>query len=156
MRSGPTPEFRADVCRARDHRHRPGTPPRSGGLFNLARIPGEIGDGLIAASIDAHLVDVFRGSGGHGKAQIGQLHISLATTLDEAVERAWEWWPVGAVASSVLTELARPRDFEAVAHGAARDAIREDHIGAMRREYLALGAERSNLRYGYVAGARAP
>jgi uncharacterized protein len=37
---------------------------------------------------------------------------------------------------------------------AARDVIRDDHVAAMRREFLALGAERSNLRYGYVAKTR--
>jgi predicted TIM-barrel fold metal-dependent hydrolase len=33
-------------------------------------------------------------------------------------------------------------------------AIREDHVGPMRDEYLARGEARSNLRYGYVARAR--
>ena len=33
--------------------------------------------------------------------------------------------------------------------------IRDDHIAAMRRQFLAQGTERSNLRYGYVAKAPA-
>ena len=35
---------------------------------------------------------------------------------------------------------------------AALGAIRTDHIAAMKAEYLAAGGERSNLRYGFVAG----
>src|SRR5688572_18627668 len=107
-----------------------------------AALAGEIGDGLIAATIDAKLVDVFRGSGGHGKAHLGQLHISLATTVDEALERAWEWWPVGAVPSGVLGELARPRDFEAVAHSAAREAIRDTVICAADTEPIVEAIDR--------------
>jgi len=33
--------------------------------------------------------------------------------------------------------------------------IRDDEIATMRRQFLAQGTERSNLRYGYVAKARA-
>jgi predicted TIM-barrel fold metal-dependent hydrolase len=36
---------------------------------------------------------------------------------------------------------------------AAQGEIREDQIAKMRQEYVAAGAERSNLRYGYVARA---
>jgi coenzyme F420-dependent glucose-6-phosphate dehydrogenase len=88
-----------------------------------ATLAGEIGDGMIGVTADAHLVDVFRGSGGDGKPHIGQLHVSLAATLDRAIDQAWEWWPVAAVPSTVLSELARPRDFESVSELASRDAI---------------------------------
>ena len=39
--------------------------------------------------------------------------------------------------------------------GTVQGEIRDDHIAEMRREFLAQGTERSNLRYGYVAQARA-
>jgi G6PDH family F420-dependent oxidoreductase len=90
---------------------------------NSATLAAEIGDGLIAVSPDARLVDVFAGSGGHGKPLVAQLHISLAATVEEATERAWQWWPIGAIPAQVLTELARPHEFEAIAKGASRDAI---------------------------------
>jgi uncharacterized protein len=38
---------------------------------------------------------------------------------------------------------------------AVKGEIREDNIADMRREFLAAGVERSNLRYGYVAKATA-
>jgi hypothetical protein len=34
--------------------------------------------------------------------------------------------------------------------------IRDDQIAEMRRQFLAQGTERSNLRYGYVAKGRSP
>ena len=89
-----------------------------------AALAGEVADGLIGVVADGHLTDVFRACGGEDKPQLGQLHISLASTMDESIDRAREWWPNGAIAPELLTELARPRDFEAAARTAARDAIR--------------------------------
>ncbi len=89
-----------------------------------AALAGEIADGLIGVVPDGHLTDVFRGSGGAGKPQLGQLHVSLASTIDDAVDNAHEWWPIGAIAPELLTELARPREFEAAARAASRDAVR--------------------------------
>jgi predicted TIM-barrel fold metal-dependent hydrolase len=59
----------------------------------------------------------------------------------------------GAVKTAILSgNAARLYNLDIAA---ARDDIRDDHVEAMRREFLALGAERSNLRYGYVAKTRA-
>lgn len=95
-----------------------------------AALGGEVGDGLIGVAPDSRLVDIFRSSGGQGKPHLGQLHVSLAPSIDEATERAWEWWPIGGVPTEVLTELARPRDFEAVAKGASREAIHHSVVCA--------------------------
>jgi alkanesulfonate monooxygenase SsuD/methylene tetrahydromethanopterin reductase-like flavin-dependent oxidoreductase (luciferase family) len=89
-----------------------------------AELAGQSGDGLIAVTPDSTLVDVFRASGGAGKRCLAQLHVSLAATLDEARDTAWRWWPNGVVPSNVLSELAQPEDFAAVA-----DAIGPDKIG---------------------------
>jgi G6PDH family F420-dependent oxidoreductase len=83
-----------------------------------AQLAAEVADGMIGVAPDARIVDVFRGSGGEGKPCLGQLHVSLASSLDEARENAWKWWSVGSVPSSVLTELASPSDFEAIAEAA--------------------------------------
>ena len=95
-----------------------------------AALAGEFGDGMISASPDATMVDTFHGSGGDGKPCLAQLHVSLATTMDGAVENAWEWWPNGAVPASVLDEMARPADFEAMAEAAGRDAVRTSVVCA--------------------------
>jgi G6PDH family F420-dependent oxidoreductase len=105
---------------------RPAVPPPVYVAVSGARsaaLAGELGDGIIAVVPDGQLVDVFRGSGGYGKPHLAQLHLSLASTFDEAIDRALEWWPIGAVAPELLTELSRPRDFEAAARAASRDDI---------------------------------
>jgi coenzyme F420-dependent glucose-6-phosphate dehydrogenase len=89
-----------------------------------AALAGEVADGLIGVQPDSSVVDVFHGNGGRGKRCIGQVHVSIATTIDEAIGVAREWWPNGAVPSMVLSELARPKDFEALTTDVADDAIR--------------------------------
>lgn len=87
-----------------------------------AQLAGEHGDGLIAVTADPTLVDAYHGAGGDGPT-IGQVHVSLASNLDEARETAWRWWPNGAIAGPVLTELARPAHFGAASADVRRDAI---------------------------------
>ena len=94
-----------------------------------AAMAAKSGDGIIAVTPDARLVDAFRGSGGVGPC-IGQLHVSLAATMDAALENAWDSWPNGAVPPALLTELARPKHFEAVAESAGRDTIRASVVCA--------------------------
>lgn len=84
---------------------------------------GEHGDGLIGVAPDAHAVDVFRGSGGTGKPCLAQIHVSIAATIEQARDNAWEWWPHGVVPPSVLGELAKPADFESIAEAIGRDSI---------------------------------
>ena len=95
-----------------------------------AQLAGELADGLIGVQPDAHLIDVFRGSGGDRKPCLGQLHVSLATTLDKAVDNAWEWWPHGVVPPAVLSELARPAEFEAIAEAVGRESIADSVVCA--------------------------
>jgi G6PDH family F420-dependent oxidoreductase len=80
-----------------------------------ARLAGEVGDGLVATAPDATLVSAFHGSGGAGKRCVGQLHVCLGPSLDEARATAWDWWPNAVVPNEVLTELADPAEFAAVA-----------------------------------------
>lgn len=107
----------------------PASPPpifmAAGGKLSAASA-GEFGDGLIGVAPDAHQIDVFRGSGGTGKPCLAQLHVSIAPTLEAALDNAWEWWPIGVLPPSVLGELAKPEDFFAVA-----DAIGRDDIGGL-------------------------
>jgi coenzyme F420-dependent glucose-6-phosphate dehydrogenase len=126
--AGDTVEHRGEywTVESLDLATRPAVPPAlyvAASGPRSAALAGEIADGLIGVVADGHLTDVFRASGGAGKPQLGQLHISLASTIDDAVDAAREWWPIGAIAPELLTELARPRDFEAAARTAASDAI---------------------------------
>ena len=96
-----------------------------------AALAGEIADGLIGVQPDASVVDVFHGNGGRGKRCIGQVHISIAATVDEAIETAREWWPNSALPPAVLSELARPEHFEELTAGVGHDAIRSSVICAV-------------------------
>jgi G6PDH family F420-dependent oxidoreductase len=87
-----------------------------------ARLAGHIGDGLIGVTPDASIVATYRGAGGRGPA-VAQLHVSLAATHEAALDNARTWWPNGAVAAAVLTELARPQHFEAVARTATDETL---------------------------------
>jgi coenzyme F420-dependent glucose-6-phosphate dehydrogenase len=89
-----------------------------------AALAGTIGDGLILVTPDAQLVAAYRGAGGTGRC-LGQLHVSIAGSIDEAEDNAWEWWPNGALPPALLPELARPEHFEAAAGSTRRDAIHQ-------------------------------
>src|SRR5829696_7832844 len=89
-----------------------------------AQLAGKIADGMIGVEPDARLIDVFRGSGGAGKPCLAQLHVSVASSIDDARDTAWKWWPNGVVPPAVLTELATPAEFEQVA-----DAVGPERIG---------------------------
>jgi alkanesulfonate monooxygenase SsuD/methylene tetrahydromethanopterin reductase-like flavin-dependent oxidoreductase (luciferase family) len=88
-----------------------------------ATAAGECGDGMIGVAPDAHLIDVFHGSGGTGKPCLGQLHVSVAKTMDTALDNAWEWWPHGVIPPTVFGELAKPEDFEHLAEAVGRSTI---------------------------------
>jgi coenzyme F420-dependent glucose-6-phosphate dehydrogenase len=93
------------------------------GGTKTAALAGELGDGLIGVTPDAHVVDVFNGSGGGGKPCLAQLHISLASSTDQARENAFKWWPNGVVPPSLNGELAKPADFDAIAQAIGPDRI---------------------------------
>jgi coenzyme F420-dependent glucose-6-phosphate dehydrogenase len=88
-----------------------------------AALAGRIGDGMIGVTPDARLVEVFQAAGGADKPCLAQLHVSIAETVDAAMDNAWEWWPHGVVPPAVLGEQARPQDFEAIAEAIGRDRI---------------------------------
>jgi coenzyme F420-dependent glucose-6-phosphate dehydrogenase len=110
----------------------PARPPpirvAAGGRLS-AQVAGRVGDGLIAVDPDARIVDYFRGAGGRGPC-LAQLHVSLASTADEALEAAWTWWPTGVVPARMLSELAQPQDFEAIAEQTERDRIHDTVVTA--------------------------
>src|SRR3990170_4423695 len=123
---------------------RPAVPPPilvAAGGKRSARLAGEFGDGMIGVTPDAHLVAVFRGTGGAGRC-VGQVHVSLAATMDEAFDNAWTWWPNGAVAPVVLGELAQPEHFAAVAASACRESIGDVVVCATSAEPVVAAIDR--------------
>jgi coenzyme F420-dependent glucose-6-phosphate dehydrogenase len=70
------------------------------------------------------------------------VHVSIAATAEQARETAWVWWPNGAVAPPVLSELARPEDFEAVAGVTEREAIQHTVVCTTDAEAIAAEIDR--------------
>ena len=80
-----------------------------------ARLAAELGDGMVAATTDSASVDAFEAAGGRDKPRTVQLHVCWAADPDDAAETVRRWWPNGGAPGSLLTEIARPSDFEDLA-----------------------------------------
>jgi len=107
-----------------------------------AQLAGKIADGMIGVEPDARLIDVFRGSGGAGKPCLAQLHVSVASSIDDARDTAWKWWPNGVVPPAVLTELATPAEFEQVADAVGPERIGDTVVCADRAEPIVAAIDR--------------
>jgi coenzyme F420-dependent glucose-6-phosphate dehydrogenase len=111
-----------------------------------AQLAGEIADGLISVVPDEQLVQVFEASGGRRKRKVAQLQVCVAATEEAARQTALEWWPNGVLGGALLTELARPADFETATSHASVETIAdavvcgpdaEPHLRAIRRFFAA-------------------
>lgn len=107
-----------------------------------AALAGRIGDGLIAVAPDAKVVDAFEAGGGTGKRRIGQLHVCWAETHDKARKITRDKWPIASLKGAVLSDLARPVDFEQLTAPLPDEVITaqivcgpdpDDHVEAIAR-----------------------
>lgn len=81
-----------------------------------AELAGEIGDGLISTLPSDSLVRKFRISDGASeKPRYGQMTVCWAKTEAEAKKIAKDWWAVAAIPGELMSQLATPAEFEAVA-----------------------------------------
>jgi coenzyme F420-dependent glucose-6-phosphate dehydrogenase len=80
-----------------------------------AKLAGEMGDGIVATTPDAALVETFESAGGEGKPRYGQLTVCYAATEAEARKIAHDWWPNAALAGQIGQELPLPSHFEEAA-----------------------------------------
>jgi G6PDH family F420-dependent oxidoreductase len=90
-----------------------------------AELAGEIADGMIGVAPEPRVVEAFEHAGGAEKPRVAQLHVCWAASADDARSTALERWPQQAIPPSVLTELARPADFAALAELVTEDRIVE-------------------------------
>jgi coenzyme F420-dependent glucose-6-phosphate dehydrogenase len=81
---------------------------------NAAKLAAAKGDGTMNTSPDPEIVKVFKGAGGKGPIY-GKVGGAFASSEDEARKIAKERQPNSALGGELSTELALPRDFEAVA-----------------------------------------
>jgi coenzyme F420-dependent glucose-6-phosphate dehydrogenase len=101
---------------------------------DAAELAGRLGDGLIAVSPDAELIEAFEDAGGDGKPRYAQIDVCVAEDEEEARRIAHAQWaaPAG-VPPRLLSKLRVPADFEAVA-----DLVTEEQVA----ERIVCGADR--------------
>lgn len=90
---------------------------------NAAELAGRIGDALVATSPDSELVDRFDEAGGAGKPRYGQLTVCWAESEEQAIDRAYEWWPNAALQGDLGQELALPRQFQQATATLTREQV---------------------------------
>jgi G6PDH family F420-dependent oxidoreductase len=88
-----------------------------------AQVAARLGDGLIAVSPDAELVQRFEGAGGEGKPRYGQVHVCWAESEEEARKTAYEIWPNIAVQGELSQELRVPQHYEQAAQMVTEDDV---------------------------------
>ena len=88
-----------------------------------ATLAGRIGDGLIGVAPSPAVVEAFEAAGGLGKPRVAQVHLCWASDPDHARRTAHRWWPNALVSGGALTDLARPKDFEAITQRSRPDDI---------------------------------
>lgn len=91
-----------------------------------AELAGRIGDGLVCTSPQRQLVEAFDGAGGHGKPRYAELTVCWAEDERSARRTAHRQWPISAMEGPLVTELAVPAHFQAVAKMVTEDAIAEE------------------------------
>src|SRR3954464_4978554 len=89
---------------------------------NAAKLAAAKGDGTMNTSPDGEIVKVFKDAGGTGPIY-GKVAGAFAPSEDEARKIAKERQPNSAMGGDLSTELALPRDFEAVA-----ELLREEDL----------------------------
>jgi len=91
-----------------------------------AELAGRIGDGLVCTSPEQKLVQAFDGAGGKDKPRYAELTVCWAEDERSARRTAHRQWPISAMQGPLVTELAAPAHFEAVATMVTEDAIAEE------------------------------
>ena len=91
---------------------------------HTARVAGAQADGMIGLEPSGAHVEAFERAGGAGKPVVGQLHLCLADSVDDAVRTVRRWWPQQALPAVLLTEVARPEHFASAVADLDDDAIR--------------------------------
>lgn len=89
---------------------------------NAAKLAAAKGDGTMNTSPDEEIVEIFKDAGGDGPIY-GKVAGAFASSKDEARKIARERQPNTAMGGDLSTELALPRDFEAVA-----ELVRDDDL----------------------------
>jgi coenzyme F420-dependent glucose-6-phosphate dehydrogenase len=117
-----------------------------------AELAARIGDGMIAVSPSAELVQAFEEAGGRGKPRYGQVDVCVADDEAEARRLAHAQWAApAAVPPRLLAKLRVPADFEAVAELVSEVQVAERIVcGADPESHLARIAEFVDAGFDHV------
>jgi coenzyme F420-dependent glucose-6-phosphate dehydrogenase len=104
-----------------------------------AELAGRLGDGMIAVSPEAELVETFAEAGGEGKPVYGQIDVCVAEDEAEARRIAHAQWAApAALPPRLLAKLRVPADFEALAGLVTEEQVAEKIVcGADPDRHLA-------------------
>ncbi|HEX3806837.1 MAG TPA: TIGR03557 family F420-dependent LLM class oxidoreductase [Gaiellaceae bacterium] len=91
---------------------------------NAAELAAKKGDGTINTTPDADIVKHYKNAGGSGPIY-GKVTGSFAASAEEAMKIALKRQPNPAMGGEIATELALPRDFEAVAELVGPDDLKD-------------------------------
>ena len=135
---------------------RPDEPPQLIGAAvsaETARAAGGWADGLITVNqppdVLRRVIGAFREGGGSSKPVFVQVHVSYASTDDEALAIAHDQWRSNVFSSALAWNLELPEQFDAAAEHVRPDAVRRSvvvssdtgvHIGALQ-DIVELGVD---------------
>jgi coenzyme F420-dependent glucose-6-phosphate dehydrogenase len=89
----------------------------------MARVAGEIADGLISTGPDKKVVDAFNENGNNNRPKYGQIAVCYGKNTDMAIETAHAYWPNSALQGRLSADLATPQDFESAAQNVRKDDV---------------------------------
>jgi G6PDH family F420-dependent oxidoreductase len=91
----------------------------------MAKVAGRMADGLIGVDATPETVDVFEATGGLGRPRVAQVHVCWAEDAGEATATARRWFPNAAMPPEILSELATPQQYAAVASMVTAEHVAE-------------------------------
>ncbi|MBA2597642.1 MAG: TIGR03557 family F420-dependent LLM class oxidoreductase [Chloroflexia bacterium] len=107
------------------------------GGAKAAELAGRIGDGLIATSADAELIETFETAGGNGP-RYGQMTVCWGADEAKALEMAHKIWPNSGLPGELGQELPTPAHFEQAAQLVTPETIAKSVVvGPDAGKYLA-------------------
>ena len=113
-----------------------------------AEIAGVYGDGLIALDGKKDMLEIFQKSGGNDKPAYSFLNVCFAETEEEAINMAYEYWPIFANKGELNWEIKTTTHFEQAAEMIKKEDIAEALVCSPHPEHHIHEIEKS-IKTGY-------
>jgi G6PDH family F420-dependent oxidoreductase len=116
-----------------------------------ASAAAEFGDGLVGTSPEEGLIETFVDDAGEDAPRYGQVTVCYAEDEETAKEKAYEWWPNGALGGELGQLLPTPKHFEQAAEMLSPDDVAEAMaLGPDPDEHVELIQEYADAGYDHV------